>query len=39
MATKPSLHAKTCLGEEALKNAHRSEPQQRQKFAFPRYRL
>lgn len=39
MATKPSLHAKTCLGEEALKNAHPPEPQQRQKFAFPRYRL
>lgn len=39
MATKPSLHTKTCLGEEALKNAHPPTPKPRQKHAFPRYRM
>lgn len=39
MTTKDSLHKKTCLGEEAIKNARPPKPQQRQKFAFPRYRL
>ena len=39
MATKPSLHTKTCLGEEALKNAQPPAPKPRQKFDFPRYRL
>ena len=39
MATKPSLHAKTCLGEEALKNAQPPAPKPRQTFGFPKYRM
>lgn len=37
IATKPSLDAKTCLGEEALKNAHPPEPQPHRKSGFPQY--
>jgi hypothetical protein len=39
MATKPSLHAKTCLGEEALKHAQPPEPKPPYKSAFTRYHL